>query len=373
MAAPFYLLPPVLALLALTRKKTRVDLPPIRGLEKRQSEFSGSVERISARDLDRDVELSIVASCLGAETTFLDSKVESRDQTSFEKLPQALAFSLRPSNMAGGFGGKGGPPMLVLSRGLNDKVVFPTLGITVEILRLVGSKVRLGIDAPREIPVVREEIADRPARSLLAAPTPDEIAKARLAHGTRNRLHKATLGLRLVQRMLEAGQANDIEPTIFKIFNELKTLEDELAGPSAPPSPEGQPIPQGKHCRALIVEDDANECQLLASYLRLTGFDVDTAADGLHAMVQLAKRDRPDIVLLDMKMPRFDGTKTVSAIRENPDYRALKIFAVTGTDQSETSVNIGPNGVDRWFRKPVDPEQLVSAIHSELNAELATA
>lgn len=263
--------------------------------------------------------------------------------------------------------------MLVLSRGLNDKVVFPTLGISVEILRLAGSKVRLGIDAPRSIPVVREEIADRGERSLLTAPSAEESAKAQLTHATRNRLHKATLGLRLVQRMLETGHADDIEPTIFKIFNELKTLEEDLAGPNAPPTPSGEPLSQGKHCRALIVEDDANECELLAGYLRLTGFEVDTAADGLHAMVQLAKRDRPNIVLLDMKMPRFDGSKTVSAIRENPDYRALKIFAVTGTEQSDTSVHVGPEGVNRWFRKPVDPEELVSAIHSELNAELATA
>ena len=65
--------------------------------------------------------------------------------------------------------------------------------------------------------------------------------------------------------------------------------------------------------------------------------------------------------------------KTVSAIRQNPDYRALKIFAVTGTDQSEAAVRVGPDGVDRWFRKPVDPEQLVTAIHRELNAKLATA
>lgn len=262
--------------------------------------------------------------------------------------------------------------MLVLSRGRNDKVVFPTLGITVEILRLAGTKVRLGIDAPKDIPVLREEIVGS-GGAYAAAPRTDESAKDRLTHATRNRLQKATLGLRLVQRMLETGHADDIEPTVFNIFNELKSLEDELTGPSEPPPATNRPAPQSSHCRALVVEDDANECELLAGYLRLTGFEVETAADGLQAMVQLAKRDRPDIVLLDMKMPRFDGTKTVSAIRQNPDYRALKIFAVTGTDQGETSVKIGPEGVDRWFLKPVDPEQLVSAIQSELNAELATA
>lgn len=51
--------------------------------------------------------------------------------------------------------------MLVLSRGNRQKVVFPTLGISVEILRIECSKVRVGIDAPSDVPVHRSEVADR--------------------------------------------------------------------------------------------------------------------------------------------------------------------------------------------------------------------
>jgi CheY-like chemotaxis protein len=90
-------------------------------------------------------------------------------------------------------------------------------------------------------------------------------------------------------------------------------------------------------------------------------------------MVQLAQPLRPDVVLLDMKMPRFDGPKTVAAIRENPDYQALRIFAVTGTDRGDTALELGPAGVNRWFRKPIDPEQLVHAIQEDLAIELLGA
>ncbi len=257
--------------------------------------------------------------------------------------------------------------MLVLSRGRNDKVVFPTLGITVEILRVVGNKVRLGIEAPKDIAVLRDELVG--SDSTRAADANQAAKSDRFTHSVRNRLQKATLGLRLLQRMLEAGQADDSEPTIFKIFNELKSLEEEFCGSTdASLSTTG-----GKVRRALLVEDDVNESELLAGYLRLSGFHVDTAIDGLQAMVHLSANDRPDVVLLDMKMPRFDGRQTVSAIRQNPDYQSLRIFAVTGTEQADAEVTIGPQGVDRWFRKPVDPEQLVDAIHNEFVAETTAA
>ena len=71
--------------------------------------------------------------------------------------------------------------MLVLSRGRNDKVVFPTLGISVEILRVAGNKVRLGIEAPHEIPVHRHEVSERMEANgeaeTLKFPTPVRIAR----------------------------------------------------------------------------------------------------------------------------------------------------------------------------------------------------
>jgi DNA-binding response OmpR family regulator len=155
----------------------------------------------------------------------------------------------------------------------------------------------------------------------------------------------------------------DAEVDIFKIFNELNAIEAELSG--------GQPGNVSRErtgpYRALVVEDDDNERELLSGFLSMSGFEVETAVDGLQAMVHLTKQVRPDVVLLDMKMPRFDGSKTISAIRCNPNYEGLKVFAVSGTASSEMNVSIGKNGVDRWFSKPLDPRLLVSAIHEELS------
>src|SRR3954464_4334742 len=162
--------------------------------------------------------------------------------------------------------------MLVLSRGRNDKVVCPTLGISVEILRVAGNKVRLGIDAPHEIPVHRHEVSQRMEANgeteMLKFPSTGKSAAAKLTHDMRNRLNAAALGLHLLHRNVETGDMSDAEATIFKIFNELKAIENELEQPAA------KPISRGEvHHRALIVEDNDNERELLAGCLRASGFD----------------------------------------------------------------------------------------------------
>ncbi len=265
--------------------------------------------------------------------------------------------------------------MLVLSRGRNDKVVFPTLGISVEILRVAGNKVRLGIEAPQEIPVHRHEVSERieangeaGARKL---PVPKDTLSNRLSHTARNRLNAAALGLHLLHRKVEIGDLTDVESTIFQIFNELKAIEIELDGPTNHQPAEfrnSMPRTFDTYPRALVVEDDENERELLAGCLRVDGFEVETAADGLQAMIRLTEK-APDVVLLDMRMPRFDGCKTVSAIRGNPDYRGLKLFAVSGLRPEEMNVSLGPDGVDRWFTKPLNPKVLLDAIHDELHIE----
>ena len=62
--------------------------------------------------------------------------------------------------------------MLVLSRSNRQKIVFPTLGISVEILQIAGNKVRIGIDAPTDVPVYRNEVADRIYREELRRELP---------------------------------------------------------------------------------------------------------------------------------------------------------------------------------------------------------
>ncbi len=252
--------------------------------------------------------------------------------------------------------------MLVLSRGLTEKIIFPNLDITVEILRIAGNKVRVGINAPEDIRVLRHELADTQNSAGVPKKTP------RVGHEFRNRLNTANLALHLLQRQMDAGLMEQAESTLRTALRELDTL-NETVGDTNAATPSRRPASSPPSRRALLVEDDANESELLAGYLRLSGFDVDRAMDGLQALVYLSRHRSPDIVLLDMKMPRLDGPKTVASIRQDATYRNVKIFAVSGTPQAECGVTTGPEGVDRWFSKPINPQVLVD----EMNRDLAGA
>jgi CheY-like chemotaxis protein/sRNA-binding carbon storage regulator CsrA len=246
--------------------------------------------------------------------------------------------------------------MLVVSRKEREKIVFPTIGASVELLLLKGNVARLGIDAPRDLPILRGELVDENTPKY--DPEAAKAAKER-DHALRNELNIAALGLGLLRKQLQGGQGEAAEKTLEMLIQKVSNLRlarstksDATAAPHAP--------------RALLVEDDENERYLLAGFLRSSGFEVDSAGDGAEALTYLAASDKPDLILLDMLMPRCDGPTTVRTIRRNPHFQGLKIFAVSGTEPAELGVEVGPQGIDRWFQKPLDPERLVGELQSAL-------
>lgn len=245
--------------------------------------------------------------------------------------------------------------MLVLSRKPQETIVFPNLGIKLEIVRIAGGKVRVAIEAPAEVAVLRGEIAARLGNESLSGESRLGGTKQSLQHRLRNRLHTARLGLKLLEKQLAAGLIDEAEETLTRALAIFRQLDSELERTN-------KLVNHHLGRRALLVEDDANESHLLAGILRMTGYVVETAPDGLQAL-EMLKKHRPDFVLLDMNMPRCDGPTTLASIRANPDWRGLRIFAVTGCSPREIGVSVSEVGVDRWFQKPVDPEVLLGAMN----------
>lgn len=239
--------------------------------------------------------------------------------------------------------------MLVVTRKPTEKIIFPTLGVTVHILRSSGP-VRVGVEAPTEVTILREEIA------ATAAAGPRRKAD----HDLANALSKVTLAIHLARKQWEAGRATAAEATLETALAAL-----EAVGPA------GTPPPPPRRCKALIVDDDANERELLASLLGMNGCECATAADGEDALDYLAAGGRPDVVLVDMAMPRCDGPETLRRIRADGRFAEVRVFSVSSTSPRELNVPDGPGGFDGWFPKPLNPRRLWDAIQAAVNSPVA--
>ncbi len=247
--------------------------------------------------------------------------------------------------------------MLVLTRKEAEKILFPTLGIAVEVLRIRGNKARIGIEAPSEIPVVRQELSGLKSVEFTAE-MPPSVQLSRLLRAVRQRLDRASLSLNRLHRQLENGGDGEALQLVLDVFRELESL-DRDCGEAVEPPPASAP-------RALLIEDDENQRELLGGFLRLSGFDVALSCDGQDALDYLSLHAPPDVVLLDMVMPRRDGPSFVRHIRATAGLSELKLFAVSGTDPASLGVTTGAGGIDGWFPKPIDVERLVHVVTEEV-------
>jgi carbon storage regulator CsrA len=257
--------------------------------------------------------------------------------------------------------------MLVLSRREREKIVFTNLGIQIDVVRVAGKVVRLGIDAPSDVCILRGELVDSDRSGELPSPRafsamagpPDDRQRR---HAVRNRLNRALLGLQVLQASVDAGKTEGLGDLIDKVFQNLNDLNGELDGSEnrdrKEPASDSPP-------RALIVDDNANEAELLAQYLQLSGYAVDVVENGRQAIRWLQQHENPDVVLMDMNMPEMDGPSAIQRIRRDRDFGKVRLFGVSGMDRDEVGVEVGERGVDRWFTKPVDARRLVDEIRRE--------
>lgn len=257
--------------------------------------------------------------------------------------------------------------MLVVSRKENQAVIFPALGISVKIQRIGGKAVSVGVEAPRNVRVLRGELLDQD-EALSAACSADLDVKAR--HQLLNQLNKANLALQLIHKQLSAGLIEDAEESLTIALSNLSDLDRGLSGKKAgfqlPKTQAPQERSKSSRKLALLVEDDPNERALLAAYLRASGYDVDTACDGQEALEYLAQQ-KPDAVVMDMEMPRIGGRVVVEKIRQDESLSDVKVFVVSGMEQLHMQIPSGDRGVERWFQKPLCPEELVNELVASLN------
>ena len=117
--------------------------------------------------------------------------------------------------------------------------------------------------------------------------------------------------------------------------------------------------------RVLVVDDDDDIVRVVRINLELEGFDVDTAGDGQEAL-ERAIADPPDIVLLDIMMPRMDGLTALRKMRSQPSLASTSIVLLTARGLTEDRVNGLELGADDYVTKPFDVVELVARVKAVL-------
>jgi HAMP domain-containing protein/CheY-like chemotaxis protein/signal transduction histidine kinase len=118
---------------------------------------------------------------------------------------------------------------------------------------------------------------------------------------------------------------------------------------------------------ALLVDDDTRNIFALSSMLERRGMRVLTAANGSEAIRLVNSTPDIAIVLMDIMMPEMDGYQTIAAIRENPSFRRLPIIALTAKAMKGDREKSLEAGASEYLAKPVNTEQLLSAMRSWLH------
>ena len=113
--------------------------------------------------------------------------------------------------------------------------------------------------------------------------------------------------------------------------------------------------------KVLVVDDEEPILELLRYNLEKQGYDVKIASDGFIA-VELAKRFHPDLVLLDIMMPKMDGVETCRQLRAIPELQNTFIVFLTARSEEYSEVAAFDVGADDYITKPIKPRALMSRI-----------
>ena len=125
--------------------------------------------------------------------------------------------------------------------------------------------------------------------------------------------------------------------------------------------------PPNTSARILVVDDDPEIVTMLSTRLSKRGYRVSTANDG-HRALELAKRELPDLMLLDVMMPGKSGWEVARALKQDPVTQGIKIVMVTAIGEHVNEITSPLYGADAHIDKPFEFERLEKVIETLVGA-----
>ncbi|HOX22915.1 MAG TPA: response regulator [Elusimicrobiales bacterium] len=117
--------------------------------------------------------------------------------------------------------------------------------------------------------------------------------------------------------------------------------------------------------KILIVEDNANNRLILHDILSFYKYEVLEADNGVAA-IDLAKKDRPDLILMDLQMPAKDGFEALAELRKEPSISSVPIIAVTASAMPADRAKVLAAGFDGYVTKPFEVKEIAAVVKQHL-------
>jgi type IV pilus assembly protein PilB len=212
-------------------------------------------------------------------------------------------------------------------------------------------------------------------RELIGRRAPEhEMRRAARAAGMRTMLEdgiaKAAQGMTTLEAVLEVvapeettkdSMAVEPQPGAAAVVEVVATL----AVPDKPPAEVTAPADSQDPACVLVVEDSRTIAAVVKYYLELEGFDVRLAANGLLGL-DIARRERPRVIVTDVNMPGMDGFSMVKAIRADDRTHNIAIVMLTSEGSVESEAQAFAAGADDYILKPVEPRRLAARVKALL-------
>lgn len=176
------------------------------------------------------------------------------------------------------------------------------------------------------------------------------------------RLHLRHLGdiEHLLARLVEAAAAGEANPFAAELLAQRAPVAAALAGlqPLRKKVDSMRPL-------LLVVDDDALARQLIARALHTQTYDLRFAGDGIDALNQL-RRMRPDVILMDVRMPGLDGVSLTHRLKADPELARIPVILMTGDASRETMASSIDVGAAAFLLKPYTRESLTAKLEMAL-------
>lgn len=117
--------------------------------------------------------------------------------------------------------------------------------------------------------------------------------------------------------------------------------------------------------RVLAVDDSPTILEMLRAILESGGYEVITASDGTKAL-ESARTMNPDLILLDVMLPKLDGYRVCRLLKFDQNYKHIPIIMLTAKTEDQAMATGIRTGADQYLTKPVEPDALLAAVAREL-------